>query len=120
MRGGKPQNVAVELGELPSVDARAGAPGQKLGMALQTLTPELAQSMGIERGTRGAVVSEVAPGGAAAAAGVREGDVILEVDRQRVATAEEATAALAASRSGGHLVRIRGAAGTRFITLGGD
>ena len=76
--------------------------------------------MGIEHGTRGAVVSEIAPGSAAAAAGVREGDVILEVDRQRITTAEEAAAALAGSRSGGHLVRIRGPAGTRFITLGGD
>ena len=120
VRGGKPQKVSVELGELPSVDARAGAPAQKLGLALQTLTPELAQTMGIERGTRGAVVSEVAPGGAAAAAGVREGDVILEVDRQRVTTAEEAATVLGAPRSGGHLVRIRGASGTRFITLGGD
>ncbi len=120
VRGGKPQKVAVELGELPSVDGRAGAPAQKLGIALQTLTPELAQSMGIERGARGAVVAEVAPGSPAAAAGVREGDVILEVDRQRITTAEEAAAALAATRSGGHLVRIRGASGTRFITLGGD
>jgi len=120
VREGKTQAVSVELGELPSVDAHAGAPAQKLGMALQTLTPELAQSMGIERGARGAVVAEVAPGGAAAAAGVREGDVILEVDRQRVTTAEEAASALSAPRGGGHLVRIRGASGTRFITLGGD
>jgi serine protease Do len=121
VRGGKPQKVAVELGELPSLDGRTGgAPAQKLGIALQTLTPELAQSMGIEPGARGAVVAEVAPGGPAAAAGVREGDVILEVDRQRITTAEEAAAALAPARSGGHLVRIRGASGTRFITLGGD
>ena len=120
VRAGKPQKVAVELGELPSVDARAGAPAQKLGLALQTLTPELAQSMGIERGVRGAVVAEVAPGGAAAAAGVREGDVILEVDRQRITTAEEAATALGAPKGGGHLVRIRGASGTRFITLGAD
>ena len=120
VRDGKPQTVAVELGELPSVEARAGAPAQKLGLALQTLTPELAQSMGIERGTRGAVVAEVAPGGAAAAAGVREGDIILEVDRQRVTSAEEAASALGAPRGGGHLVRVRGATGTRFITLGGD
>jgi serine protease Do len=120
VRAGKPQKLAVELGELPSVDARAGAPAQKLGLALQTLTPELAQSMGIERGLRGAVVAEVAPGGAAAAAGVHEGDVILEVDRQRITTAEEAATALGAPRGGGHLVRIRGASGTRFITLGAD
>jgi len=76
--------------------------------------------MGIERGARGAVVAEVAPGGAAAAAGVHEGDIILEVDRQRIATADQAAAALAAPKSGGHLVRIRGPAGTRFITLGSD
>ncbi|HEY5450119.1 MAG TPA: PDZ domain-containing protein, partial [Polyangia bacterium] len=120
VRDGKPQKIAVELGELPSVDARAGAPAQKLGLALQTLTPELAQSMGIERGTRGAVVAEVAPGGVAAAAGVHEGDVILEIDRQRITTAEGAATALGAPRTGGHLVRIRGATGTRFITLGSD
>jgi len=120
VRAGKPQKVAVQLGELPSVDARAGAQAQKLGIALQTLTPELAESMGIERGARGAVVAEVAPGGAAAAAGVHEGDIILEVDRQRIATADQAAAALAAPKSGGHLVRIRGPAGTRFITLGSD
>ena len=120
VRDGKPQKIAVELGELPSVDARAGAPAQKLGLALQTLTPELAQSMGIERGLRGAVVAEVAAGGAAAAAGVREGDVILEVDRQQITTAEEAASALGAPRSGGHLVRIRTASGTHYITLGVD
>jgi serine protease Do len=120
VRAGKPQKFAVELGELPSTDGRPGAPAQKLGLGLQTLTPELAESMGLERGLRGAVVAEVAPGSAAAAAGVREGDVILEVDRQRIASADEAANALSSPRNGGHLVRIRGAAGIRFITLGGD
>jgi len=62
----------------------------------------------------------VAPGGQAAAAGVREGDLILEIDRQRVATAEIAAGLLAAPRQGGHLVRVSGASGMRFITLGGD
>jgi serine protease Do len=120
VRDGKPQKIAVQLGELPSAEARAGAPAQKLGLALQTLTPELAESMGLERGARGAVVAEVAAGSAAAAAGVHEGDIILEVDRQRIATAEDAVTALAAPKSGGHLVRVRGATGIRFVTLGAD
>jgi serine protease Do len=120
VRDGKPQKITVELGELPSAEARANAPTQKLGLALQTLTPDLAESMGLERGARGAVVAEVMPGGAAAAAGVREGDVILEVDRQRIATAEDAATALGTPKSGGHLVRLRGATGIRFITLGAD
>ncbi len=120
VRGGQRQTLAVPLAELPSPDRREGAPTAKLGMALQTLTPDLAQSMGLEAGTRGAVVAEVAPGSAAAAAGVHEGDVILEVDRDRVTTAEAALSALSSPRKGGHLLRLRGATGTRFITLGGD
>jgi serine protease Do len=118
-RQGQRQVVPVVLAELP------GQPGDGrgrvgFGMSLQTLTPRLAQSMGLEPSTRGAVVAEVVPDGPAAAAGVREGDVILEVDRLRVSTAEEASAALAAQRKEGHLVRLRGPDGIRFITLGGS
>jgi serine protease Do len=120
VRDGKKQALPVVLGELPSPDRRDGAQAARLGMALQTLTPDLAQSMGFESDTRGAVVAEVAPGSPAAAAGVREGDVILEVDRQRVTSADAALSALSQPRKGGHLLRLRGTGGTRFITLGGD
>ncbi len=118
-RDGKRESIDVVLGELPSQDGRGGGTG-KVGLALQTLTPNLAESLGLDPRTQGAVVAEVAPGGQAAAAGVHEGDVILEIDRQRVATADDAAAALAASRKGGHLVRVRGANGLRYITLGGE
>jgi serine protease Do len=118
-REGKRQTVDVALGELPSKDGRgAGAPS-KIGLALQTLTPQLAESLGLDPRTRGAVVAEATPGGQAAAAGVREGDVILEIDRQRVATSDEAVALLGAPRKGGHLVRLATAGGLRYITLGG-
>jgi serine protease Do len=119
-RDGRRQAVDVGLGELPSQDGRGGGPSTKLGLALQTLTPQLAESLGLAPGTRGAVVAEVAPGGQAAAAGVEAGDVILEIDRQRVATADEAAAALGAPRKGGHLVRLRTASGLRYLTLGGE
>jgi serine protease Do len=118
-REGKRQTVDVVLGELPSQDGHGG-PSVKLGLALQTLTPRLAESLGLGPRVRGAVVAEVAAGGQAAAAGVREGDVILEVDRQRVATAEQAVATLGAPRKGGHLVRLATAGGLRYITLGGQ
>jgi serine protease Do len=118
-RDGRRQAVDVGLGELPSQDGRGG-PSTKLGLALQTLTPQLAESLGLAPGTRGAVVAEVAPGGQAAAAEVEAGDVILEIDRQRVATADEAAAALGAPRKGGHLVRLRTAGGLRYLTLGGE
>jgi serine protease Do len=118
-RDGHRQAIPVGLGELPSQDGRPGAPPTKLGLSLQTLTPGLAESMGLDPSIRAAVVAEVAPGGQAAAAGLHEGDLILEIDRQRVVTGEGAAAALAAPRKGGHLVRVHGEGGMRFITLGG-
>jgi serine protease Do len=119
-RDGHRQAIPVGLAELPSQDGRPGAPPTKLGLSLQTLTPELAESMGLDPSIRAAVVAEVAPGGQAAAAGLHEGDLILEIDRQRVVTGEGAAAALAVPRKGGHLVRVHGESGIRFITLGGE
>jgi serine protease Do len=119
-REGHGQTVTVALGELPSEEQRATAGAAGFGMALQTLTPRLGESMGIPPATRGAVVAEVVPGSPAAAVGIQAGDVLLEIDRQRVGTAEDANAALAAPRRGGHLVRVAGANGTRFVNLGGN
>lgn len=65
------------------VEGRADG-GLDLGLALQTLTPDLAENLGLERGLKGVVVTRVEPGGAAAEAGIRRGDVILEVNRTAV------------------------------------
>ncbi len=51
-----------------------------LGVAVQPLTPELAQSLGA-RGTAGAVVASTYPGSPAADAGLRQEDLILSFDR---------------------------------------
>jgi len=120
LRAGQRANVAVVLGELPSPDGKNAPAGAKLGLVLQTLTPDLAESMGLDPSLKGAVIAEVAPGSAAARAGLEEGEIILEVDRHTVATADAATTALQAPRKGGHLLRVRGGAGTRFVTLGAE
>jgi S1-C subfamily serine protease len=51
-----------------------------LGVALQPLSPELAQSYGLS-GTAGAVVASTIPSGPAAAAGLHQGDVIVSYDK---------------------------------------
>lgn len=54
-----------------------------LGVRIQDVAPEAATSMGLDK-PRGGMVVEVVPDAAAASAGLRVGDVILEVNRQRI------------------------------------
>jgi serine protease Do len=60
----------------------------KLGLAFQPVTRELAQALGLGQ-PRGALVSEVLPGSAAAKAKIKPGDVILAVGGVKIRRAEE-------------------------------
>jgi len=66
-------------GERKRADAGAGP----LGIAVREVTPEVARSMRVQRGT-GVLVASVQPDGPAARAGIAEGDLILEVNRRPV------------------------------------
>jgi len=55
----------------------------RFGLTVQELTPDLANGLGVD--ARGAaLVSRVEPGSAAAAAGLRDGDVILRLDGREI------------------------------------
>jgi serine protease Do len=54
-----------------------------IGVSYQELTPELASGFGVQR-TRGALVNEVVPNGPAAKAGVRPGDIIVDIQGREV------------------------------------
>src|SRR5262249_40182370 len=103
IRDKKKENFAVTISELK--DEEEGAAGQgggseDLGLTVQTLTPELAENLGIERGVKGVVVTQVDPSGPAGDAGMRRGDVILEVNRTPVKDANAYTKALRAVGKG--------------------
>jgi serine protease Do len=117
-RSGRMLTSLVALGELPGADSNVvAAESGKMGLGLQTLTPDIAQSLGLPGGVKGAVITDVASGSPSERAGFKEGEVVIEVDRKAVSSAEEAVTALRIPRPGGHLVRVRGPAGARFITV---
>jgi serine protease Do len=119
---GKTDTVSVVLGELPSSDqmvAAAGASGGKVGLALQSLNPDLAGRLGIPGNIKGAVIADVAGGSPAERAGLQPGEVIVEINRRPINSAEEAVAALAQPipAASGHLLRVRGPSGARFVPV---
>jgi Do/DeqQ family serine protease len=89
-RNGKEMDIPVTLGELPDSQARARLSGRNesrplAGVQVDELTPQLARQLGLPANTFGVVVTAVEPDAPAAQAGLRRGDVIQEVNRQRVA-----------------------------------
>lgn len=60
----------------------------RLGVAIQDLTPELAESLNVS-GDEGAVIAKVEDGSAASRAGLRSGDVVTSVDGRPVHSAAD-------------------------------
>jgi serine protease Do len=117
LRQGKTSSVTITITALkedtpesPSEAAR------QLGMEVEELTPEMSQSLGI-RHLEGIVVATVDEAGPAAAAGIREGDVIIEVNRQRVRTKEEYTKALRKGAGNPLLLLISRGESTLYVAL---
>jgi len=119
-RDGRIHAVDVKVRDFPAERTPAADAGPaRLGLALQTLTEPLASSLGIAPDTKGAVVTEVAPGSPAEKAALAPGDVILEIDKQPVTSADDAVALIRAGK-GPRLVRITNAAGARYVTVAPD
>jgi S1-C subfamily serine protease len=107
LRDGKEQDMHLTLGELTPQGAQQrssrGGEGEspaKLGITVGPITPEIASQLGLPRGTQGLVVESVDPGGAAAEAGIEEGDIIQEVNRQPVRSAQDMRSAFEKTPAG--------------------
>jgi serine protease Do len=98
LRKGKQKKLYPKIGVLEEPELKKLASAEKssaeaFGMRVQDLTPELADQLDLEE-AEGVLVSAVDPAGAAGEAGVRRGDVIVEVNHQEVKNAEELQAQL--------------------------
>lgn len=91
-RDGDVKKLSVHLA---TKDPKRQAPAEggsgsakKVGVTVQEITPELRRAMGLDA-DRGVVVTEVEPRSPAAKAGLRRGDVIIEVNRTEIKGIEE-------------------------------
>jgi serine protease Do len=100
LRNGSERDLSVRLAEYPNdVQAKADRPGRGenesaenvsvQGIAVETLDAQNRRQAGVTSGTSGVVVTEVSPSSQAAAAGLRPGDVIQEVNRKPITTVSE-------------------------------
>ena len=72
--------MSVKIEVLKDNQETVVAKSDPLGMQVQDITPELAQSLELEN-DQGVLVSDVTPGNFADESGIRRGDVISEMNR---------------------------------------
>ena len=118
LRDKKELTLNVAVGELKDEEIVASAPEKgEMGLTVQRLTPQIAESLGLEKAD-GIVVSAVEPGSAADEAGIRRGDVIVEIDRKPIRNLEEYKKSIATVRKGkGVLFLVRRGESTLFLAL---
>ncbi len=85
-----PKKMAeTSAGEGDSGDAREEESAVLSGMTVRELTPELARGFGLEEGEKGVVVIKVETGSRLYEAGIRPGDLILQINQKNVSTLED-------------------------------
>jgi serine protease Do len=126
-RGGGSQKLEVKLGSLKGGDEREKprkAPAkpavkreQGLGLGVGDLDADTRRRIGLADG-KGVVVTEVGAGSLADEVGLRPGDVVLEVDGERVDSARKAEKQLAkGSLDAGVRLRVKRGEFARYIVL---
>jgi serine protease Do len=95
IRDGKPQTVKIKVGEFhadkeTASNGESSSPkGGRLGLAVNDLTPEMREQLNLPAQINGAAVQSVRPASPAEDAGISPGDIILEINRHPVASAEK-------------------------------
>jgi serine protease Do len=128
LRDGKEQSFSVKLGELPSegltkADGRSGGLRRSRGadaldgVTVDDVNARTREQFNIPSGVRGAVVTDVDGSSPAAAAGLRQGDVIQEINRQRVTSADEAVKRSEEVKGDRVLLRVWSGGGSHYLVV---
>jgi serine protease Do len=124
LRNGKPQTLDLTVGEYranlqDTNDSGEATPqGAKIGIGVVDLTPDIREQLQVPDQVDGIAVQSVRPGSPAEDAGIAPGDVILEVDRQAVKSANQFVGAVHANPLGNDiLLLVWSKGGTSYRTV---
>ncbi len=123
MRDSKEKDIEVTIGEMDEKQTarmRASESGrtEKLGLEVEDLTQENAESYGFDADEKGVIITEVASDSAAAEKGLRPGQLITSVNRRAVENVEEFLVALDEStRNNTVLLVVKDRRGSRLVAL---
>ncbi|MGE5357600.1 MAG: DegQ family serine endoprotease [Bacteroidales bacterium] len=121
VRDGREQQMAATLEQLPDKsgagrESAGSSEHGRLGVSVEPLTPELARQLHA-KSMKGVVVDEVDPTGPAARAGIKQGDIIKEVNRKPVASVDELQEAVRASGDRPALLLVERDGNTVFVAV---
>ena len=125
LRNGSEYNAKVTLGEFQaktgdaddSANPNAEPISGKLGLSLQPLTPQIADQLELKNVKSGLVVADVQEGSPADDAGIEQGDVIMQVNRQDVKSLEDVKTAITKAKNNSILLLINRGGQTLFVTV---
>jgi serine protease Do len=86
IREGKEKTISITVGEMKDEKLAKDQDKEEkslVGLEVENLDAQMAQRLGLKE-VKGVVVTRVQPGSSGAEAGIRRGDVILEVNKQAV------------------------------------
>ena len=97
---GKTKTIKVKLEEFPDQKAQIeNEVRENLGIRVKKLTPEIAKRFNLDQDD-GVIISNVQQGSAAGDAGLKPGDIILEIDKKPINTLDNYSEALENVKSG--------------------
>ncbi len=125
MRDGKERSMEVVLKEFPKDEtlARGGqsqmdTPSDALdGVTVTDIENPVRRQLGLPANLRGALVTQVEEASAAYSAGLREGDVILEINRKPVRSADEAVELSSNTKDKRILLRVWSRGASRYLVV---
>lgn len=89
LRNGKKKKIRVMIEELQEARAEVGKDIEKtLGMSVQEITPDIARYFNLKE-KRGVIISNIEQNSLAAEAGLREGDIVQEINRKKITSIED-------------------------------